>query len=112
MGEIADDHMNSMWEEEARLLHEASLKYDEIIAEEGYKIEILKDMSLFYVLGHLEWVTQQGERLKIQDMSDDHITNCLNHLNKQKIKSMRTECWIEIFTKESSTRQINGTNKR
>ena len=60
--------------------------------------------------GTLEWVTRNAGTILVQDMSDAHVYNIVQHLRKTG-KGMKWshvfQAWITIFNKEIRTRKKN-----
>ena len=57
------------------------------------------DICKYYLLGTLYWTTKAGNRIKVSDMTDSHISNCL------QIPSFpNKENWDVIFKYELSKR--------
>lgn len=64
-----------------------------------------------------EWVQKTGETINITEMTNSHIKNCINMLNRYIEKGSSnefTKLWIDKFEKELAFRQyikniINGT---
>ena len=45
----------------------------------------------------MKWRMKDGTRIKIKDMEDSHIRNCVNMLRRNEVNETR-KAWIEIFT--------------
>ena len=60
-----------------------------------------------YDSGLFTWTTRGGKEIKIKDMTDDHVKNTLNMLNRSKSSDEYTEALQIIFEKEFNSR--NGS---
>lgn len=89
MGDIADYYM------EASMLEglDASFKADRVMSD--------------YDSGLFTWTTRDGKEMEIKDMTDDHVKNTLNMLNRSKSSDEYTEALQIIFEKEFNSR--NGS---
>jgi hypothetical protein len=98
MGEIADYYMDIAFEQEAM--------WEETKEALKDKARALKKN---YKLGKAEWHTQAGDALKVDNMTDTHIKNCLAFLERKTEleKTPMTKTWIKIFKLE-----INKRNKQ
>ena len=89
MGDMADYYMEMGMLEELDI----SFKADRVISD--------------YDSGLLTWTTRDGKKLNIKDMTDDHVKNVLNMLNKSESSDEYTEALQIIFEKEFNSR--NGS---
>ena len=83
MGEMADYYADLAMQYEAEyeyhLEHYNDVHYSELFKKYQYR--------------KLNWVTKDGQKILIQDMSDTHITNSINFL-KRKLPNNQTD-WLE-----------------
>ena len=54
-------------------------------------IEIYKNEGM-----EMTWVMKDGSEIKLKDMKDSHIQNCINMLKRNEPTDMR-KAWIDIF---------------
>lgn len=70
---------------------------------------------------NMEWTMKNGNDIKIKDMKDSHILNCIRMMQRKQLNGTR-RAWIEIFQTEQLNRRKykidniknnieNGTNK-
>lgn len=67
-----------------------------------------------YEIGILEWTTNDGDTLLVQNMTDDHLINARKmiaaKLSARKLKGEETDwdyeeaTWMDVFTKELKKR--------
>lgn len=55
------------------------------------------------------WITKDGKRIPLADMTTNHITNCLSKFRKYETKNNRIQEWEKLFEEELSRR---GERKR
>lgn len=58
------------------------------------------------------WVMDGGREIALEDMSPDHVANCLRDLEAKKITRPGCNCytnaqWIEIFRRELRGRNLS-----
>lgn len=53
-----------------------------------------------------EWRTYDGRRVKIKNMTDDHLKNCINHIQKNQAHYSERLLWTML--KEATDRNLTG----
>ena len=61
----------------------------------------------------LEWTMRDFTEIKIKDMEDSHIANCIRMLNKNLVNDIKTSrhYWIQVFEDVQLKRRIYKINK-
>jgi hypothetical protein len=60
-----------------------------------------------YQKGLLCWSTKDGDDILIKDMTDNHIINSKNLLEKAVYNDTEILTWIKIFNEEINKRKLN-----
>lgn len=96
MGDAADDLYH--WE----LCHEFKHKED---LEFEYKIEryAIDNINKKYSNNILTWTTIDKRNILIQEMTSNHITNCIKMLEREGLNPIRS-CWVDVFNYELKKR--------
>lgn len=87
MGDIADYYADLAMQQEAE--YEYHLEH----YLEHYNDTHFSELFKKYQYRKLKWVTKDGQKILIQNMSDTHITNSINFL-KRKLTNNPTD-WLE-----------------
>jgi len=92
MGDMADDAMieASMYDAHIDFQHQ---KADELLEE--------------YKMGIAEWSTQEGYKILVKNMGNNHVHNVIKYLERKKSSPMN-DMWIKILSAE----QLKRTNLR
>lgn len=73
---------------------QTGITYSDLDLEDSFYNEIMIDYNLLKM--DMEWTMKNGDRIKLIDMKDSHIKNCINMLKKLEINYSR-RAWIDIF---------------
>jgi hypothetical protein len=52
------------------------------------------------------WTTKAGKKIKVKNMSDNHVKNTMNLLCKSTTRSGLKDAWISVFMKECKRRNL------
>ena len=92
MGDMADYYMDLAMEQEAQWE-----------AEKHFRDEDSKEMEKRYMMGILSWTTIEEEEILVQNLSDEHLINCLA-FSKRKEKDSVVDKWVELLGYEVQKR--------
>lgn len=95
MGDMADDMMYEALKQEA--------EYDALYKHE---LEEAKNMEFRYLAGILKWRKKSGESIYVSKMTDEHVKNALNMMQRQDIDSPLIDMWIKLLTIELEKRSV------
>ena len=83
------------------------------IVENIKSLQAAELLHEYYAQGTLEWVTQAGKQILVQDFEQGHLYNTIQFL-KRTGKGLRwshvLKAWLTILNKELRTRTKNKSN--
>lgn len=81
------------------------MSYGREIIEEWYIDAAIAQLEMERKVENGIWTQRDGTEISLKDMTDTHIQNCINMLERKQYKSDIVYAWIKRFKEELVSRR-------